>query len=346
MRGDAWQMEIVYLRDWPTNIGNTFIHLGSLQCLKNALPEAKIHVLGGLGRRLLHASATSRYQKAYQYYVHLVARASIFKDAQRSISEKHYQKIFWQTERNIENFYDMSLGLQADFIVVSGCILTNQLGLFAKTLKEHKRKKRKIIFLSVGGDNYSQSEVETVRSFLEKLEPYVFISRDHEAYKNYYDTAVYSYNGIDAAFFVNDCFSPPTLKLPEYIILCFDKQKEPKIITGGDLVIRTTHYVYPSVAGRIVKKIYKKENLLLSDNPEDYLTLYANAKEVHTDRIHACCASLAFGTPCKLYGKSKRSLLLDRLNLYTVSKELSKLDSKVLEKEKMKQVNFLKQVLT
>jgi len=340
-------MEIVYLRDWPTNIGNTFIYLGGLQCLRTALPEAKIHVLGGLGRRLLHASAISRYQKAVQYYVHLVPLIKdIFKNAQHSISEKHYQKIFWQTERNIENFYDMSLGLQADFIVVSGCILTSQLGLFSQTLLSHKKRNRRIILNAVGGDSYSRGEVKTVREFLKELKPYAFISRDHESFKNYHGIAEHSYDGIDAAFFIGDYFNPPKLQLSEYAVLCFDNQEEPRIDINCDLILRTSHYTYPPIAGAIVKKIYKRPNLLVSDNPGDYLTLYANAREVHTDRVHACVATLSFGKPCKLYNKTKRGVIFDQMNLGEIREKLTKLDPETLEKEKKKQIDFLKEILT
>lgn len=341
-------MEISYLRNWPTNIGNTFIDLGGLQCLKNALPKAKIHVLGGLGRRLLHASATSRYQKAYQSYVHLIPliKSILTKNTQCSISENHYQKIFRQTDRNIKNLYDMSLALQAEFIVVSGCILTSQLGLFSSTLISHRKKNRKIILNAVGGDSYSQGEVETVRGFLKELKPYAFISRDREAFKNYHDIAQHSYDGIDASFFLGDYFNPPKLKLPEYVVLCFDNQEEPQIDINCDLIIRTSHYTYPPIAGAIVKKIYKRPNLLVSDNPTDYLTLYANAREVHTDRIHACVATLSFGKPCRLYNRTKRGVVLDRMNLGELRKKLSKLDLETIEREKKKQIDFLKEIVT
>lgn len=337
-------MGIIYLKDWPTNIGNTFIHLGSMQCLRTALPEAQINVLGGLGRRLLDASATSRYQKAFQYYAHFAPLVEgKLKKGKYSISEDHYQKIFCRTERNIENFYDISFGMQAEFVVVSGCILNNQLGLFSKSLMYHRKKNRKIILNAVGGDSYSQAEVKTVQSYLKELKPYAFISRDHESFKNYQEFAEYSYDGIDAAFFISDYFKPPKLQLPQYVVLCFDSQSEPKINLDYDIV-RTSHYAYPFSVSR-AKKIYKKNNLMVSDNPTDYLTLYGNAKELHSDRVHACVAALSLGKPCKLYSKTKRRLILDRVNLGDITKRLTVLNLEMINKEKKKQINFLKEVL-
>jgi len=340
-------MQILYLRNWPTNIGNAFIDLGGLQCLKKALPEAEIHILGGLGRRLLHATAISKYQKAYLYYVHLIPFISnIFKrNMERSISKRHYRKIFMQTAKNITNFFDLSLALQAEFAVVSGCILTSQLGLFLSTLMNLKKRNRKIILNAVGGDSYSQAEIEVVREFLKELKPYAFISRDHEAFKNYHDLSEHSYDGIDAAFFLNDYFKPPKLQLPKYVVLTFDKQREPPIDVDCDLIIRTSHFTYPSIGGSIVRKIYRKSNLLISDNPKDYLIIYANAKEVHSDRVHACVATLSFGKPCRLYNKTKRALLLDRVGAGKVRKRLTTLDSERIKREKIKQIKFLKEII-
>jgi len=316
--------------------------------LKKALPEAEIHTLGGLGRRLLHECAISRYQKAYLYYVHFIPFVhGIFKkNAECSISKKHYQNIFTQTNRNIKNFFDMSLALQTEFVVVSGCTLTSQLGLFSSTLMSLKKRNRKIILNAVGGDSYSQAEVETVREFLKELKPYAIISRDHEAFKNYRDLSEHPYDGIDAAFFVNDYFKPPKLQLPEYVVLCFDNQDEPRIDIDCDLILRTSHYNYPPVAGPIVKKVYKRQNLMVSDNPKDYFTLYANAREVHADRVHACIATLSLGKPCKLYNRTKRALIFDRMNLKRIRKELTKPDLERIEREKKKQTEFLKQIIT
>jgi len=341
------KMQILYLRTWPTNIGNAFIDLGGLQCLKKALPESEIHSLGGLGRRLLHACAISRYQKAYSYYAHLIPfiRGILKKNVEHSISKKHYQKIFAQTNTNIKNFLDMSLALQTEFVVVSGCILTSQLGLFSSTLMSLKKRNRKIILNAVGGDSYSQAEVEIVRGFLKELKPYAFISRDREAFINYRDLSEHSYDGIDAAFFLDDYFKPPKLQLPEYVVLNFDMREEPLIDVDCDLILRTSHFNYPPIEGAIVRKIYQRPNLLVSDNPKDYLTVYANAKEVHSNRVHACVATLSFGKPCKLYNKTKRALLLDRVDAGNVRERLTTLNSEEIERDKIKQMKFLREIL-
>ncbi|MGD0996432.1 MAG: polysaccharide pyruvyl transferase family protein [Candidatus Bathyarchaeia archaeon] len=337
-------MDIIYLEDWPTNIGNTFIHLGSLQSLKTASPEARINVLGGLGRRLLDVMATSGSQKVFRYYADSFSFIRNFFGKQSDgISPNLYQKIFTQSVKNTNNFYDLSFTLNADFVVLSGCVLSNQLSLFSRSLKYHTEKNRKIILNAVGGATYSKAEVEIVGNYLKELKPYAFISRDHQSFKNYQEFAQHSYDGIDAAYFVSDYFSPPHLNIPSYVVFCFDSQSEPKINLDCDIV-RTSHYAYPFSVSR-AKKIYKKNNLMVSDNPTDYLTLYGNAKELHSDRVHACVAALSLGKPCKLYSKTKRRLILDRVNLGDITKGLTVLNLEMINKEKKKQINFLKEVL-
>ncbi|MHA1705612.1 MAG: polysaccharide pyruvyl transferase family protein [Promethearchaeota archaeon] len=340
-------MQILYLKNWPTNIGNTFIDLGAIYCLKKALPNAKIYAFGGLGRRLLHASKTSKLQKMYLYYAYSTSLiyGILKRNKDYGLFKKHYHKLFVNNVKYVNNFFDLSHAFQANFVVVSGCILTYQLGLFLTSLQRHKKKGRKIIFYAVGGSSYSASEIETIRDFLKKIKPYAFISRDREAFNNYCDLAEHVYNGIDAAFFVSSYFSPPHLQLPEYVVFNFDKQEEPKINVNCDLIIRTSHYTYPPIASKIVEDVYKRPNILISDNPLDYLILYANAREVHTDRVHTCVITTSYGKPCKLYFRTKRALILDRVNLEKIRDQLTKLDLDLIQKEKKKQIEFLREIL-
>lgn len=335
------ELKIVYLRDWPTNIGNAFIWIGASNSFKTAIPQATINVVGGLGRLLQNRFLNSEKQRVLQFYRRKFYQLS--KKGDPWLDEKYMENI--ELAPN-SSFFDFSTGIKTDYVAVTGCILNSAIALFAQSLLMHKRKGAKIVFYAVGGETYSRKEVEVVTHFLERLKPYALISRDSEAFKCYHGIAQHSFNGIDAAFFVGDSFSAPVLELPEYAVLCFDSHKsEPKVATDCRLILRISHSTYPSLAGRKIKNIYSRPNLMISDNPEDYLTLYANAQEVHTDRIHACISTLSLGKKCRLYKKTERNRLFSRLNMSEITNSLIKADLNKLSKEKERQISFLRDIL-
>jgi len=86
-----------------------------------------------------------------------------------------------------------------------------------------------------------------------------------------------------------------------------------------------------------------KPNTVISEVPEDYLNIYANAKATHSDRVHACVASLVYGTPARLYA---RAALFDRVGLAAITEQLVELDFAKLEEAKEDQVAFLRKALT
>ena len=84
----------------------------------------------------------------------------------------------------------------------------------------------------------------------------------------------------------------------------------------------------------------------------DYLTLYANAKEVHTDRIHACIGTLSQGGSCKLYNENfkaynqnKRAELFNRMNIPEINEKVINLNANKLLHEKNKQSEFLREII-
>ena len=202
------------------------------------------------------------------------------------------------------------------------------------------------------------NEINEVRKYLKKLNIFIFISRDKKAFENYHDLAEYSYDGIDCAFFLKDTFTPAKLDLPEYVVFTFDKMAEPNIEIE-EKIIRTHHepwkfssnqffsiYGYEKFLWNIIHhqtNIIKK-NDMLSNLPDDYLNLYANCKATYSDRIHACVATLSFGNSARLYSKSDRSLLFDRVGLSSIRDNLVSLDMEKIEKEKKKQIEFLNSI--
>ncbi|RJS80163.1 hypothetical protein CW713_07800 [Methanophagales archaeon] len=339
---------IVYLWTWPQNFGNAFIDLGSIQSLKEAAPDYTINQVGGLSRVLFEDRHYGQKRKIFRW---IPARAikstpllgervaeinkNRFINSMLNISEIEVNKIF-------KNFLDLSLHFNSDFAVLSGCILDWYLiRQFGATLLNLKNKNIKIIINGGGGSSYNEKVINKVRKFLEKIKPYGFISRDEVAFKNYQDLAEYSYNGIDCGFFVNDYFTPAKLEMPKYCVFTFDRQPEPEIEVKDRLIVRThhSHYCDPP------KSYFEKPNTLISNLPEDYLNLYANAEAVYSDRVHACVVALSYGTPCKLYHKTPRALLFDRVEARGIEKELTYPDTNRIEREKKKQIKFLSDVL-
>ena len=83
----------------------------------------------------------------------------------------------------------------------------------------------------------------------------------------------------------------------------------------------------------------------MSDCINDYLFLYANAKEVHTDRVHACVAALAYGNPAKLYYRTRRAYLFRKVVDGDIMSNLVTANLNKLNKEKKKMILRLKEVV-
>jgi len=250
------------------------------------------------------------------------------------------------------NLFDVRCHAKSDFNVITGVRLSEQWlkqCIFDKKLNFNK-KDAKLIILGCGGLHYNNEEYEKVRDYLEKMDVYAFISRDNVVFKEYDGIAEHSYNGIDCAFFLNDCISPPKIDISNYVTFSFDgPADEPKLDLNGKKIIRTHHSCWTQ--NGILKMLFfnylysrqgfNKRDTLISDIPQDYLAIYANTDETHSDRMHACIATLAFGKPARLYRKTNRAYLLDRIDASAVKHELSSLDMMQMRKEKARELEFL-----
>jgi polysaccharide pyruvyl transferase WcaK-like protein len=106
-------------------------------------------------------------------------------------------------------------------------------------------------------------------------------------------------------------------------------------------VIRTHHSPVWTI-----DRYFLSPNTLISDLPSDYLSIYAQAAEVHSDRVHACIAALSFGNRARFYVQNEPRLrMFARLGIENVAHELTDLDPEVLRREKQDQVRFLRDSL-
>lgn len=334
---DRRETQIAYFGGaWPTNIGNAFVDLGSIQSLKMAAPNSRIHFVSGLPKWLfMRPDIQSRS---------IMNRLPRWLFKQTRIKNRSViKRLRLRGSQNIKKCFDLVSAMKLDYAVVSGMNLCETfIKLFGPTFSKLKRKKVKIIINGGGGAHYSDREVSEFRKFLERIKPYAFISRDEQSFENYRDLAEYSFNGVGCAFFINDHFTPAKLELPKYVILNFDYHLEPELDINDRLIVRTHH----SCWGRVPKSHFSKYNTLISDLPQDYLNLYANAEEVHSDRVHACVATLSFGHPCRLYSKTPRASLLDRVGATTIRDKLTYPSAEKIEREKKKQLGFLSNILS
>ncbi|MDR0307494.1 MAG: hypothetical protein LBI42_11745 [Chitinispirillales bacterium] len=84
----------------------------------------------------------------------------------------------------------------------------------------------------------------------------------------------------------------------------------------------------------------------ISDIPEDYLTLYANATAVHSDRVHACVVALAYGNKARLYNNTLRAALFKKLGIANIRDTLCILNSEVLANHYEQQIINIRKLIS
>ncbi|NIZ10955.1 polysaccharide pyruvyl transferase family protein [Pseudooceanicola sp. HF7] len=126
-------------------------------------------------------------------------------------------------------------------------------------------------------------------------------------------------------------------KIKGYLADYFDKRKLPETFDGR-LIVRPEHRFFP----HITHKIYRQSNATASDEPWTYINIYANADFTLSDRVHACVATLAFGSPAMLFTPSPRSALFGRVGAGEIRNKLVTLDLGMLHEEQEKEIEWLK----
>lgn len=290
---------------WPTNMGNSFIDLGALYLLKNSCPQTNIH----------QASRFSRFYAQHR--------------------GKHRLK--WL--RNSWKPLDVAEHTDVDYVVVAGNVThTDFIKVEGPTIRTLVKRGAKFIILGGGRSVYTRSEQDAFREFMQSVQTYAFISRDKTSYEAFHDVAQYAYAGIDCAFFLADAFRPMKLRMEDYVVCTFDDQKfERSLNLKNEPIVRARHYNF-GIRERFQKKI---NNTLVSDLPDDYISLYAGAKAVYSDRVHACAAALAFGRHARLYSNTPRAQLFGEVGAGDIQSKLVEVDHDLLQKRKRGELNFL-----
>jgi hypothetical protein len=130
-------------------------------------------------------------------------------------------------------------------------------------------------------------------------------------------------------------------KYLSYIAAFLDTRHLPNAL-GGRQVLRTEHRVNPFIS----RKVYLRPNVVCSDEPWTYLTVYANTQLTVSDRVHACVATLAYGGPGVLFAKTSRARLFDRVGAGKILREVVQLPPEALEAQRRAQIDFLRAKLS
>ena len=316
--GSSNEIAVLYLQG-KTNMGDAFVALGLEFIVRKVLKNTIIH-------RACSPYGAVGYLPERSYYSLL----------RKVVPLRIREKIAYKYTRGISQAFEYVQYIdKLKYIVLGGCILTQY--YVKKDLRFLLKLKNrvKVLMIGVGGESYTRHEIEEVKKFLSELKPYLIVTRDPYAYELYSEYAEFAYDGIDNAYFVSDAFTPPRLNI-RYIILNFDHMREPDIQNPENLPIIRIH----NTTKGIPRKWLRQQNFFVSDNPEDYLTLIANAEFVHTDRIHTSVVARSYNRPYKYYGVCYKYLGKD-----VRSSILKRIEDSNLTLEKIREIRFIMETL-
>lgn len=299
----------MYAGSWPQNIGNAFFDLGAEAIIRELMPDAIITRTGGAVHWMFNNSSTRT----------------------KSILGRGIRKINPDFHTENGNSLEISSIGKFDLIVFAGMSMTTEfVRNNGRSLIDATRNGAAVLGLGTGSSSYSKNETLAFSDFFNSLENSAIVTRDLDTYENYAPHIKNISSGIDSAFFLPEYFTPPQLVLDEYDVFVFDNMKQPRNLLANE----STLYAHHDMWGPLPRKYTSKKNTLVSDVPEDYLSLYANCRAVYSDRVHACVASLAYGNAAKLFTNSPRKALFKEVGVENIGNQLVCLDKEFFKQKK------------
>lgn len=302
---------LVYGGAWFTNIGNAFINLGCEALLKEVFPDSAIQTCSCLPRWLISHGFTSKESDRGAMSTARSAISAWMDGGKNSAVDDPI---------GVDSAIDLAGITNCDLLVVYGVACSEDYVLTrGPILRQAKERGIPVLFLGVGGSEYTDRERNVVGEFLEEIAPIAFISRDPQTFDAYGTCSKNSLSGIDNAFFVPSAFRPHPISIENLEVRTFDSLDDPEL-AGVDApnLIRCWHMLqWPMPAS-----IADRPNVLLSDMPWDYLSVYAHASRTYSDRVHACVASLAYGNEARLYTPSPRRHLFEAVGAGDINSKL------------------------
>ena len=325
------------------NIGNGFIDLGAEETLKASMSQD-----ADLIKLSQCANFAASLGPSFMVKENIVVRwlwEHTVQHYEKQLHDRTYDAI-----STLDVFSPAKIA-KLDYLVLPGCILTEAFfTIYGKFLEEKSKQGCRFIFLGASGNYYTDKEVAVVKQWLGKLKPSALMFRDSVAYEHYAEFSDNVYNGIDNVFFVNRLNLPKVeTTMDPFVVLNFDIPKhshikrnlETKLERGH--IVYTDHKPYPYIK---VSRLAKKD-VMCSDYPLDYLFIYRNTVETHSDRVHACIPTLSFGNKAQLYSDSPRIALFENvgISLNEIKHRPVTLDKGKLKELQDSQVLFLKNIL-
>ena len=131
------------------------------------------------------------------------------------------------------------------------------------------------------------------------------------------------------------------LKSEEYDVVTFNRMAEPSLFSPWPRpIIRAEHmFYYPNYKPSV-------ENYFISDYPFEYMSLYANAHEIHTDLVHGTVMGLMYNRPVKYYHDSKRSYCFDAAGAEVSDDGFLRLSPEILQKKKNEMIRNVREILS
>lgn len=307
-------MKVLYFNNcWFTNVGEAFIDIGGMELTRQIF---------GKNIQIACLSAMTDYYMKY------------------SPEKKKKLITLMSKSKNILPFRANEY-LTADYVIVPGMVGTLEFlqAPSKKMIDELVSKGCKVIFLGLGCLKYDEEELSTLKKYFEAIKPVLITTRDNETYEAFKDIAP-CVKAIDCAFWGVDAFDPRGFSDKKYEIITFNNTEEPiELRKNNKNVVRPFHMQYS------FKKEDSCNNMMISDTPYDYLTLYANAERVYTDLVHATIISIMYGTPVKCWKVDKRAQVFDALDGIECKDGWYSVSESVLKEQKKKIVEEIHKII-
>jgi len=316
-------MKVAYIGGfWATNIGNAFYNLGAIHLLENVFGSNNVYFV----------------PDPPQWY--------------------------WRTN----NDYSLLANLDIDLCVISGPCLTmgrspTIKSIYKSIFDKFKANGIKLALLSVGSYNNCPKEASAIADFLNLYNISFMSTRDRNTYNLYKNLVSFPiFDGICTSMFLNDAVKTVPLSADSYTVFNFEKKYEPVISMNkgvveikkrrrlsfqsefnGNKIVRTNNEPFSRFSG--LK--FDRKNTYYSDLPYGYLSILKHAKNVFSDRVHTCAATLIYGGAAMFIKGSNRSrdarnLIFQRIGVGDdIGIRPCKLDMNFILKEKSLLTDFL-----
>jgi hypothetical protein len=315
----------LYIGSWTPNIGNAFFDYGLKAVLKTIFPDAQFFLTGGAVHWMFRYSINEIYKNKH--------KNKFLSKLKNMLSYKEDILSYSDNSLEIGEIADLDILAFAGMSMCQEFVETN-----GKTFINAAKNGTAILGIGTGMQNYSDREADIFSDFLESAGRYAILTRDEVTFSKFNKRIKNIESGIDCAFFLPEYYMPPKLNYSPFDIINFDTETTiPQIVHTVDNIIYTHHTCW----GPLKASYMEKPNTLISDIPEDYLALYSNVHETHSDRVHACIATLAYGNRAKLYSQTQRKSLFDKFDI-DITREIGMLNLQLLNKLKHEQVEKIK----